>query len=165
MNIIKFQPQYSQQVIDLILDIQNNEFKVGFSLENQPDIIDINSFYINSGGDFLLAILDDQVIGTIGALKISESDYAIRKMFVAKDYRGSNYKVAQQLLEKLISSLQAKNAHKAYLGTIDKYQAAIRFYTKNRFTQLNKEELPSYFPLAPVDNVFFFKELTQTQSP
>ncbi len=159
INIIGFQPKYSQQVIDLILDIQNNEFKVGFSLEQQPDIINIDNFYINSGGDFLLAILEDQVIGTIGALKISEADYAIRKMFVAKDFRGKDYKVAQQLLDRLISSLQSKNAHKAYLGTIDKYQAAIRFYSKNGFTQLSKEELPSYFPLAPVDNVFFYKKL------
>lgn len=157
MTIIKFQPQYSQQVIDLILDIQNNEFQVGFSLEQQPDIIDVNSFYLNSGGDFLIALHDNQVIGTIAALKISDSDYAIRKMFVAKDFRGKDYKVAQHLLDRLISSLQAKNAHKTYLGTIDKYQAAIRFYTKNGFTQLSKEELPSYFPLAPVDNVFFSK--------
>lgn len=157
IEIVEFQEKYLKQVSDLILDIQNNEFAVAITLDAQPDLLAINDFYIKPGGDFLIAILDNQVVGTIGTLKISETDYAIRKMFVHKDYRGSKYKVAQRLLDQLTILFKTRKVHKVYLGTIDKYQAAIRFYTKNGFIQIDQSKLPEYFPRMKVDNVFFEK--------
>jgi len=158
IKILQFQLNYSQQVVDLILDIQNNEFAVKITVEAQPDLTNIINSYIKPGGNFLIALYQDEVIGTIGLLKISETDYTIRKMFVKKEYRGNKYKVAQRLLDSLLTSLKPGN-HKVYLGTIDKYQAAINFYTKNNFLPIDKNKLPEYFPLMEVDNTFFYKHI------
>jgi hypothetical protein len=34
-------------------------------------------------------------------------------------------------------------------------KAAHRFYEKNGFKQISKQDLPDDFPLMPVDNVFY----------
>jgi putative acetyltransferase len=159
IQIEQFKQEYSTQVIDLILSIQNDEFGVQITIDEQNDLKDIENFYINSGGDFLIARSGSIVIGTIALLKISNSDYAIRKMFVKKEYRGKDYKIAQQLLEQSLFALKSKSAHKVYLGTIDKYQAAIRFYSRNDFNQIDQKQLPDYFPRMKVDNIFFYKDI------
>ncbi len=115
----------------------------------------IIEFYVKPGGNFLLAISQNQVIGTIGLLKFGGSQYAIRKMFVKKEFRGSEYKIAQRLLDGLLD----RDHCKVYLGTIDKYQAAIRFYEKNDFVKIEKNDLPVDFPRMEVDNVFFNKSI------
>ncbi len=153
--IIQFDPKYTNQIADLILHIQRNEFFVEITLSDQPDLLDINSFYIKPGGNFLIALDNDTVIGTIAALDISNDIYVLRKMFVASDYRGKEKGVAQVLLDKLLLWLKEKNAKEIYLGTISKYKAAHRFYEKNNFVEVKKENLPNTFPLMKVDDRFF----------
>ena len=155
IEIVEFDESYTQQVIDLILDIQNNEYQIGIDLQAQKDLTKIIEFYVKPGGNFLLAISQNQVIGTIGLLKFAQSQYAIRKMFVKKEFRGSEYKIAQRLLDALLN----RDHSKVYLGTIDKYQAAIRFYEKNNFIKIDKNDLPVDFPRMEVDNVFFYKSI------
>lgn len=50
--ITVYDDQYKEEVINLILYIQNVEAGVGISIEEQPDILDIPSNYINDGGTF-----------------------------------------------------------------------------------------------------------------
>ena len=45
MEIIKYNEKYKQQVINLILHIQNDEAKLNLSIEEQPDLLDIPSYY------------------------------------------------------------------------------------------------------------------------
>jgi hypothetical protein len=42
-----------------------------------------------------------------------------------------------------------------YLGTIDRLRAALRFYAKNGFVEVQKESLPASFPRMAVDTRFF----------
>ncbi|MDE6101429.1 MAG: hypothetical protein K2F73_00415 [Ruminococcus sp.] len=45
MEIITYQEKYKQQIIDLILHIQNEEAKISLTLDEQPDLMDINVSY------------------------------------------------------------------------------------------------------------------------
>ncbi|WP_273852118.1 hypothetical protein [Guptibacillus spartinae] len=47
---------YKKEVIDLILHVQNVEYGVGISLEEQQDILNIDSHYIKNGGNFWVAL-------------------------------------------------------------------------------------------------------------
>ena len=40
--------------------------KIGLSLQEQPDLLDIHRSYQQAGGEFWIALSDDRVIGTIG---------------------------------------------------------------------------------------------------
>ncbi len=52
-NIISLNNAHSRQIIDLILPIQQIEFNVPVTLEGQPDLLDIETNYHQTGGNFL----------------------------------------------------------------------------------------------------------------
>lgn len=150
---------YSESIIDLILNIQQKEFNVPITIEDQPDLMQIEEFYIASGGNFWGAFINGELVGTIALVKFDENAAAIRKMFVKKEFRGKEYNIAQQLLEVLIAYCYENGIEEVYLGTVSILKAALRFYERNHFKIINKEELPAKFPLMSADNVFCFLDL------
>jgi len=151
----------SDQVVDLILYIQQIEFGVPIRLEDQPDLLDIETFYKGSGGDMWGAFVDDQLVGTIALIANGHQAGTIRKMFVKKEYRGKEWGIAQQLLETLLEYCESHEITDLYLGTIEILKAACRFYERNGFFRIDKADLPSYFPLMAVDNTFYTIHLTK----
>lgn len=153
IEISVYLPQYQAQVIDLILKIQQDEFGLPITLEDQVDLLNIPNFYQQGNGNFWLA-LDRRVIGTIAAIDIGNSQLALRKMFVDVNYRGK-LGVAKQLMFTLTNWAIKKNIEQIYLRTVDKFKAAHKFYEKHEFSQVNKSDLPANFPVMPGDNIFY----------
>lgn len=154
VTIIPIRNEFADAAIDLILNIQQKEFNVAITLEDQPDLLEINNFYYQSGGCFFGAFIDNKLVGTIALVKFSNDAGAIRKMFVKKEFRGKELKIAQSLLDTLISYSKENNINHLYLGTISILEAALRFYERNNFTRIDKDSLPKTFPLMSADNVF-----------
>lgn len=149
----------SAQVINLILPIQQLEFGVPISLEGQPDLVNIDGFYYRDGGGFWGIEIDGRVVGSI-ALKVSEGPIAtIRKMFVAKEYRGKELGIATLLLETLLARCRELGIRHVYLGTVELLKAAHRFYERNGFERIAVEALPESFPRMLPDDVFYHLEL------
>ena len=155
MEITVYRKEYEQQVIDLILNIQQNEFGVPVTIADQPDLLDVENFYRKGNGNFWVIKDADKIIGTIALIDIGNQQSALRKMFVHKDYRGKEKGIGQKLLDYLIDCCIQKGIDEIYLGTFDKLQAAQRFYIKNRFVEVPKPSLPASFPVMQVDNMFF----------
>ena len=63
MQIKTYSEKYRNEVISLILDIQNNEAKIGLPLSEQPDLLDINRSYRQNGGEFWIALSNGEIIG------------------------------------------------------------------------------------------------------
>ncbi len=76
-------------------------------------------------------------------------------MFVAREFRGKDYGVGQALLTRLVHWARSRGITEVYLGTTEKLAAAQRFYEKNGFIQIPKNELPGEFPIMPVDVKFY----------
>ncbi|SUX43709.1 GNAT family N-acetyltransferase [Chryseobacterium indoltheticum] len=150
---------YSKEIIDLVLTIQQKEFNVPITIEDQPDLMQIDDFYFTNGGSFWGAFINGELVGTIALIKFDEKKAAIRKMFVKKEFRGKEYGIAQKLLETLIAYCQKNGIDEVYLGTVSILEAALRFYERNHFIRIEKEQLPSKFPLMTADNVFCFLNL------
>lgn len=146
---------HCEQIIDIIIPIQQIEFNVPVTLEGQPDLLDIETNYHQTGGNFWGAYVNGEMVGTIALIAIGGNAGAVRKMFVRKQYRGKELGIAQLLLETLITYCKQQNINAIYLGTIDVLKAAHRFYEKNGFTQLSKTDLPKSFPLMGADNIFY----------
>jgi N-acetylglutamate synthase-like GNAT family acetyltransferase len=160
--MVEIQPignAYSESVIDLILNIQQKEFNVPITIEDQPDLSQIEDFYLESGGNFWGAFINGELAGTIALVKFDEKAGAIRKMFVKSEYRGKEFSIAQKLLEKLISYCTENGMTEIYLGTVSILKVALRFYERNHFIIIEKENLPAKFPLMNADNVFCFLNL------
>jgi GNAT superfamily N-acetyltransferase len=150
-----FSPQYQKGVEELVLPIQNDEMGVIISKEEQPDLIGVEEFFQHDNGNFWVALDGDRVIGTIGLVDIGNREFALRKMFVDKQYRGKEKGVAHALLQRAFEWCRSHHAAAIYLGTTYKYLAAHRFYEKNGFVELQKEELPESFPICHVDRIFY----------
>ena len=109
MQIETYNKKYQQQVIELILNIQQNEFNVPVTIKDQPDLINIENFYYNKNGKFWIAIEGNKVIGTIALIDIDNKQSCLRKMFVHKDYRGKEKGTGQLLLDRLINWCKEKD--------------------------------------------------------
>lgn len=158
MEIITYDKKYQQQLTDLIVGIQTDEFGVNITLADQPDLANIPDFYQKDGGNFWLAIDQGQVVGTIALIRLKDGNSALRKMFVNKKYRGKA-QVGQKLLDVLLDYCKTEDIHYVYLGTIDIFKAALGFYKKNQFVALPLTDFPKDYPVVAVDNVFLMREI------
>jgi GNAT superfamily N-acetyltransferase len=150
-----FAAQYAAAVAGVILPIQQAEFDIPITLEAQPDLADIPSFYQRGNGNFWVALDDESVIGTIGLLDIGGAQVALRKMFVKASHRGAGRGVARTLLHTSIDWARSHGVERIFLGTTAKFVAAHRFYEKHGFAAVRREELPSSFPAMTVDTKFY----------
>lgn len=148
-----------KQILDLILPIQQIEFNVPVTLEGQPDLLDIESYYHQSGGGFWGAWANDKLVGTIAMINTQHHACAVRKMFVKKEYRGKETATAQKLLDTPMKDCRLQGITDIYLGTVDMLKAAHRFYEKNGFERLKSEQMPSYFPRMMGENVYYHLQL------
>lgn len=74
-------------------------------------------------------------------------------------YRGKEFGIAQKLFDLLLSSAQEGGINAIYLGTLERLQAAIRFYERNGFSLIAKQDLPASFPIMAVDTHFFERKI------
>lgn len=155
IEIEKYQKDYQEAVINLILNIQQDEYGIAITKEDQPDLFKIESFYQNGNGDFWVALHDSEVVGTISLVDIGNQQLALRKMFVKKAYRGKDYGTASHLLQTALEWAKERSITDIYLGTVPEFLAAHRFYEKNGFVQIDSTQLPENFPIVKVDKLFY----------
>lgn len=155
MQIVPYSDQNSDEIVDLITTIQIAEFGVATSAEKQPDLRDIPAFYQQGAGNFWLAYADGELAGTIAIKDVGGNVCALRKMFVKKAYRGKECGVAAKLMQTLLGWAGKHGVHEIYLGTVDVYHAAHRFYEKSGFTEVARHEVPESVPLMDVDVKYY----------
>jgi GNAT superfamily N-acetyltransferase len=100
------------------------------------------------------------VVGTIGLRDIGGGQGALRRLYVKAPYRGQGHAVAQQLLARLVQAGMAANLLGLYLATADQFAAALRFYEKNGFVDIDPTLLPEAFPRIPQETRFFHRALS-----
>ncbi|CAA6603343.1 Acetyltransferase [Rhodospirillaceae bacterium LM-1] len=154
VSIRAYKPGDEAGIVAVILPIQQDEFAIQITVEQQPDLSSIPDFYQQGMGNFWVAEADGKIVGTIALKDIGNRMAALRKMFVAAAYRGHGG-VARQLLERLLSDARKAGVAEVYLGTTAAFLAAHRFYEKNGFMEISKQDLPASFPLMAVDSKFY----------
>ena len=155
IEIIPYSEKYLAGVVDVILPIQQSEFNISITLDAQPDLLEIPEFYQHRNGNFWIALNGSEVVGTIALKDIGDREGALRKMFVKAKYRGAAAGVAHKLLRVLLQWCEQKRYRAIYLGTTPQFVAAHRFYEKNDFAEIAKDELPASFPVMAVDTKFY----------
>jgi N-acetylglutamate synthase-like GNAT family acetyltransferase len=163
MEIIPHHDALRSDVNSLIIGIQAGEFSIPITLDEQPDLFDIDGFYRNGKGDFWVATEEGKVIGTVALRDIGNAQGALRKMFVHPDYRGSQHGVARALLNRLLEESRNRGFREIFLGTTEKFRAAHRFYEKNGFELIAPEELPPAFPRMIQDTKYYRLRLIQNE--
>lgn len=79
----------------------------------------------------------------------------LRKMFVQRAFRGSEFGTAKRLLDCLIAWCVERGVEEIFLGTTPRFLAAHRFYEKNGFEEVSESDLPPSFSVMEVDKKFY----------
>ncbi|GFZ94055.1 GNAT family N-acetyltransferase [Dyella caseinilytica] len=159
IQVVSYEPEHFSAATTLIVSIQRDEFGFDIDLARQPDLSDIPVFYQTGTGNFWVALNGDTVVGTIALKDIGEGLVALRKMFVAPNYRGTAWGVAAKLLHTAIDWARQQEVRSIFLGTTEKFRAAHRFYEKHGFELIEKALLPTGFLFMPVDTRFYRLDL------
>lgn len=161
--IKEFDAAYQDNVVDHIQKIENDEFDYDLTLEDQPDLISIEKSYQLDGGNFWIALdEDDAVIGTIGLYNLGDNIGYLRKMFVRPKYRGRHTGLSKKLLDVLLEWAVANKFERIYLETTAAFIAARKFYLKHGFKPIDREDMPDNIPIVKVAEYFFAYDLKNT---
>jgi N-acetylglutamate synthase-like GNAT family acetyltransferase len=155
IEVVPFSPGHLSGVVDVIVPIQQAEFGIPITLDAQPDLLDIPGFYQTRNGNFWVALVGKDVVGTVSLLDIGDSQGALRKMFVKAAFRGRDHGVSRRLLNTLLQWCRSRGIREVFLGTTAKFLAAHRFYEKSGFSEIPQSELPRSFPVMSVDTKFY----------
>jgi len=142
MKISVFNNKYTQEVIDLVLSCQNDGTRPIIGIKTQQDLLNIQSEYIDRGGNFWIALNNDKVVGTIAFYPYSNKIGILKKFFVDEKYRGYPNYLGQKLYAILLEYVKSNNFNTIILDTPKNTKRAHKFYKKAGFKQLTYEKLP-----------------------
>jgi N-acetylglutamate synthase-like GNAT family acetyltransferase len=118
----------------------------------------MEELYLLPGRHYWVALNNNTVIGTVGVVVVKE--YAVFKsLFVAKEFRGEEKGVANKLMETATAKAKEEGCKEIYLGTMEQFRAAQRFYEKHGYEEVTVQELPDDYPHNVIDKVFFRKTI------
>ena len=142
-------------------------FKVGYQKEIDMMLMEISkefeatifsngkSSQANAFDKYWVAFHREELIGTISILKMESGCCILKNMFVKKEFRGKKFNASHKLLLKVFNWCKSENINSIYLGTMEQFVAAHKFYEKNGFQEIAKSELPESFIQNPLDSVFY----------
>jgi len=148
MIIIKPFNTAHQKKIDIMTLEISNEFETPISNNTAPVKITLLDKY-------WVAFKGNEIVGTVGILKIEKQRSVLKNMFVKKNYRGKEFNTSHLLLQKAFEWCNSENITSIYLGTMKQFIGAHKFYEKNGFQRIIKNELPTSFIHNPIDSVFY----------
>ncbi|WP_343632813.1 GNAT family N-acetyltransferase [Fluviicola sp.] len=149
IQIIPFENRYQEAICNMMDQIQD-EFDIPFRNPHGKQISDI----VDSENRFWIALDGDHVLGTIGLSRIKPGHAFLRHLFVAKEGRGETG-TAKLLLDTALQEAKKLHYTHIYLGTMEQFKAAQKFYAKNQFICIPKEALPAEMPVSPMDTLFY----------
>ncbi len=159
VNIRTFLSSNSDAVNTLIRGIQRSEFDFDEEDFPQPELLDIENFYIASGGNFWVACLDDILVGTAAILDLGNGIAKLGRMFVHPDYRGNPWRIAQRLLDTALDWAKSKKLNKVCFETTPEPCAAHSFYRRNEFIEIDSTDFPPEYKLCVYPSRYFMKNL------
>ena len=140
LKILPFQSSDQAAVKTLILDgLVDHWGTLDESLN--PDLNDIATSYADA--TFLIAWLDDEIIGTGAFIPCFEKQVEIVRMSVAKEKRRQG--IGQKILSKLCKIASEKGYEEVILETTETWQDVIAFYQQYGFEITHYADGDVYF--------------------
>lgn len=152
LEIETYSGKWDKEILSLILSIQNDEAKIGLSLQEQPDLLDIHRSYQQPGGQFWIALSDGKVVGTIGLLLKDDHCAVLKKFFVKKEFRSQ--KVGLSLYRELLAYAIGKGVRCIFWIRLQLRKHRIIFMRKQAFAKSVPRNYP-YRILIPTETAFF----------
>lgn len=149
LKIVEYKDRYKEKVVDLLVEIILNEFDMNENIEDIRNF-DYNSYKENGGNLWLAIDENDNVIATSGIQLNNEKNEAkLVRVYLNKEYRGTG--IATEMLNMAIDFVKSIRIESIILGTYKKLERAVKFYEKNGFKEVyrdnNDDEFAKYYAL------------------
>jgi N-acetylglutamate synthase-like GNAT family acetyltransferase len=155
ISIVPFEPGH-QPGINLLFQSIQQEFPEQMFPDPSQTIAKLSH---SPNRHYWVALADQKVVATAGLLYLAVHNCCLKSLFLAKEFRGDQRGIAVQLLEIVIGHAKENGCTMICLGTMAQFAGAQRFYEKNGFVRIEKEQLPADFPANVVDTMFYSKEI------
>ncbi len=153
IRILPFRNKH-QTLVDRLIGNISTEFELPITSSSSIPMKNVAHVI---GNQFWVAMHKDVLIASIGIMRMGNKRAVVKSMFVAKEYRGKD--VAALLLDHAMKYCLRRSIEEVYLGTMSQMKAAQKFYEKNGFVSIEEKEVPIYFGMNPLDDVFYKLEL------
>ncbi|HET7273021.1 MAG TPA: GNAT family N-acetyltransferase [Rubrobacter sp.] len=113
--------------------------EVGAHLGSGPwdeDLDDIEAVYLDSGGEFLVGVLDEEVVAMGALRRVSPEVAELKRMRVRPDLQGRGY--GQALLDALHRRADELGYSTLQLDTTVQQRVAQHFYIKNGYREVRR---------------------------
>jgi N-acetylglutamate synthase-like GNAT family acetyltransferase len=151
IKITEYKPEFQNGIDQMMLGIQA-EFPISITSAQSTRI---NEVYQLTNQKFWVAFYEDKVVGTVGIQLFANDKAVLKRMMVDKRYRGKVNNTAGLLLEQSINWAKEKRVKELFLGTMDQFVAAQKFYLNRGFTEITLEDLPSDYHSNPIDSLYY----------
>lgn len=116
------------------------------------DLDDIESTYINDGGDFIVGLLNDEIVAMGAFKRISDTVAELKRMRIKPDLQGKG--LGRGLLAMLESSVKNKGYTEIRLDTTVNQVAAQHLYETSGYVEVRRET-----DGWPLEMIFYHKQL------
>lgn len=151
LHIRRYEPGDGRAVRRLHDDALN---EVGAHLGTGPwdrDLDEIESAYLDSGGEFLVGVLDGEMVAMGALMKISAEKAELKRMRVKPGLQGRGY--GQNMLDALHRRAAELGFSALRLDTTVQQLAAQRLYLKNGYHEAGRGVV------GPFDCIFYEREI------
>ena len=141
MHIRRYEPGDKRAVRRLHDDALND---VGAHLDSGPwddDLDDTEGVYLESGGEFLVGILEEEVVAMGAITRVSPDAAEVKRMRVGLGLQGRGY--GQAMLDALHRSAADLGHTTLHLDTTVQQQAARSLYLKNGYREVGRGSIGS----------------------
>jgi ribosomal protein S18 acetylase RimI-like enzyme len=104
----------------------------------ENDLRDIRATYLDAGGDFLVGLLDDELVAMGGLVRTSPGEAEIKRMRVHPDVQRRGF--GRLLLERLEERARALGCRTIRLDTTDRQTAARRLYESAGYQETGRRQ-------------------------
>lgn len=104
---------------------------------SERDLTEFKNYFTKDRCLFYVLLYDQTVIGSIGLLSITEYEARIKKMYIARYFRGLG--LATALMDKVLQQAALFGYKKISLETMTTMESAIHLYRKYGFMEVVKE--------------------------
>ena len=140
VEIISYLPHLAPWFKLINLEWLNQYYEV---TQEDLEILESPERIIQSGGQILFALVDEQIVGTAALLRIDTDTVELIKMGVSSGMQGKG--IGQALMEGIITASKNMYAKTIKLETATPLIAAISLYKKFGFVQTSGEEVHPVF--------------------
>jgi len=118
---------------------------------SDADLDNIEGVYINNRGDFIIGMIEDEIMAMGALQKVSESRGEIKRIRIRQDYQRQGH--GSKILARLIERARELGYTELCLDTLADNTPAQRFFEKGGFTKTQRGKIGSY------DLIFYRKIL------